>query len=126
MTEQVRVRGLDDVQRTLGDLADDLADLSSTSAVAGDVLAGAAQGYAPRRTGRLRASIERKATRDGVTVTAGVGITSPYPSIQEYGSKRRGITGSHYMRKAAEQQERAVINEYESTIDRAVKQVKGA
>lgn len=126
MTEHVRVRGLDNLQRTMGNLADDLDDLADTSAAAADILVGSAQGYAPRRTGRLRGSIEAKSTRTGATVTAGVGIVSPYPAVHEYGSRRRHITGSHYMRKAAESKERAVVNEYEKSVDKSVRQVKGA
>lgn len=126
MTQRVTVTGADQVARTMHNLADDLADLSEPGAAAGSVLAAAAQGYAPRRTGRLRASIEASSTRSTATVSAGVGIVSPYPSVQEYGSTRRHITGSHYMRRAAESRERAAVAEYETTVDRAVDKVRGA
>ena len=126
MTQQVKVTGADRVARTMHDLADDLADLSQPGAAAAEQVAAAAQGYAPRRTGRLRASIEAKATRDGATITAGVGIVRPYPAVQEYGSSRRGITATHYMRQAAESRERAAVSEYETAVARATDKIRGA
>lgn len=126
MTQGARVIGADTVGRTMHNVADTVGDLSKPGAAAGKDLTDAAKGYAPRLSGRLRASIEAKATRDTVTITAGVGITRPYPAVQEYGSNRRHITATHYMRRAAESRESAVVSEYEQTVNRAVDKVRGA
>jgi phage gpG-like protein len=123
---RVTVRGADEVARTMHACAAELADLTDVDAAAAGVLQRAAQGFAPRRTGTLRASIRTETTGHGATVTAGVGITRPYPSVHEYGSKRRHITASRYMRRAAETQQRPVVNEYEQAVDHAAGRVRGA
>ena len=121
-----RVRGAAELSRTLGELADTLDDLSATSSAAADLIVGAARGYAPVLTGRLRASIRGTADRAGATVTAGEGITSPYPAVQEYGLPRHNIVGRRYMARAAETTERAVVNKYENDLSTAVNNVRGA
>jgi len=124
--DEIRVRGADEVARTLSAFADDIEDLADTGAEAAGLVQRAAQGFAPRRTGALRASITVARAEHGATVTAGVGIRRPYPSIQEYGSNRRGITAKRYMQRAGDQQEKPVADLYETTIDKLGNQVKGA
>lgn len=122
----VRVRGADEVADTLHRLADDLDDMPAVDAEAAGTVQRSAQGFARRRTGAMRASIRVETAEHGATVTAGVGISRPYPAVQEYGSDRRGITANAYMRRAAETQERPVAQLYENAVDKMVKKVKGA
>ena len=122
--ERITVRGADEVARTLQAFAESLAELPDADA--GALVQRSAQGFARRRTGRMRASITVKTTEVGATVTAGVGIVRPYPLVQEYGSARRGITANRYMARAAEAQFQPVVNLYESAIDKAADKVRGA
>lgn len=105
--------------------AGELEDLSSADTAAGGIVQRSAQGFARRRTGAMRASIQVKTTDDGATVTAGVGITRPYPSVQEFGSTRRHITANRYMARAAQTQERPVATVYDNAIQHAADKVKG-
>jgi HK97 gp10 family phage protein len=118
------VHGADNVARTMRALADDVADLpAAVGPDAGSVIVRAAQGYAPRRTGLLRSSIQSVTSATGTVVTAGVGIT--YAGVQEYGSKRRHIPAKLFMRRAYETQQRNIIDKYETAVNQAVDQVKG-
>lgn len=124
--EQVTVRGADTVERTMRDAADQLEDLDAPGRAAGGLIVKSAQGYARRRTGAMRSSIVATVSTAGVQVTAGEGISSPYPAVQERGSQRHGITPNRYMAQAADSQERAVVAEYESAADKAANTVRGA
>lgn len=124
--DRITVRGADEVAKTMHELADALDDLDAVDAQAAGIVQRSAQGFARRRTGRMRASIQTSQTEAGATVTAGVGIVRPYPSVQEYGSTRHGITPNYYMRRAVETQERPVVNLYESAVITAANKVKGA
>lgn len=125
--DRISVRGAAELKSSMAALADDLTDLESPGRAAGAVIVAAAQGFAPRRTGALRASIiVDNVGTTGVVVSAGSGISRPYPAVQEFGSRRRHIVAHRYMRQAADRKERAVVTEYETAIDRAVDKVKGA
>lgn len=122
--DRITVTGADTVARTMHDVADAVAELPDGEAAA--LLQRSAQGFARRRTGRMRASIETRTTEHGATVTAGVGIVRPYPVVQEYGSKRHHITPNYYMRQALNSQEQPIVNLYESAVQRAANKVRGA
>lgn len=123
--EVVRVRGADQVQRTLHQLADKLDHLEPAAAQGAELVATAAQGFARVRTGRMRGSIRADASKFGATVTAGTGIASVYPAVQEYGSAKRRITPNRYMARAAETQENRVVAIVENEVKDAVNNVKG-
>ena len=122
----VRVRGADEVQRTLHRLADDLDDLEPAARRGAELVAAAAQQFARVKTGRMRGSIRVDATRFGATVAAGVGIASVYPAVQEYGSARLRIRPNRYMQQARDTQENRVIALVEHDVSDAVDKVRGA
>lgn len=119
------VHGADTVARTMRVLADDVRQLGeSVGPDAAAVVVRTAQGFAPRRTGRLRSSIQPTTVTAAVTtVTAGVGIT--YAGVQEYGSRRRHIEPKLYMKRTADTQEKTIAGLYETAADNAAAKVKG-
>lgn len=120
----VKVHGAERVQRTMEAAADDLRDLSGAGDSAGSLVARTAQGFAPRRSGRLASTITATADRESATITAGAGIR--YAAVQEYGWPRRHIRASHYMARALDSSQAKVIDTYESAVVKATDQVKGA
>lgn len=124
--DRITVKGADTVAKTLHGLADDIQSMPKADQAAGELVQQSAQSYARRRTGAMRASIRVERAEHGATVTAGVGISSPYPAVQEYGSRRRHITPNYYMKQAAETQETGVVTVYETAVNKAVGKVKGA
>lgn len=122
----IRVRGADTCARTLHALADDVEHLQPAARAGAELVQRAAQGFARVRTGAMRGSIRADSTRFGASVTAGVGIASVYPAVQEFGSARRRITPNRYMQRAQESQEQRVLALVEHEVSDAVDNVKGA
>ena len=122
MTNSVKVRGAAEVARTLRAAADDLRHLDAVNRAAGDLVGRSAQRGAPRRTGRLAASIRVTAGPDRVAV-ATTGVV--YAGVQEGGWARHGITGRHYMRNALQANQDAVLGLYEQAAAAATEQVRG-
>ena len=118
----VKVRGADEVARTLRAAADDLRNLDAVNREAGALVARTAQRGAPRRTGRLAASITVTAGPERVAVATGV----VYAGVQEGGWARRGIRGRHYMRTGLQANQDAVLALYERAAAAAAAQVRGA
>ena len=125
-TGAVRVRGADEVERTLRKLSKDIEQLPDEVAPRGaDLIAQSARSYARVLTGRMRGSIEVNQTPEGAQVVAGEGLGA-YPGVQEYGSKRHGISPNRYMARAAEAGEPRVVELFENEVANAADKVKGA
>lgn len=122
--QRVRVRGADTVARTMRDAAAALDDMSGATRTAAGILARAAQGNAPHRTGRLAASI-RVSTGPGTgAVTAG-GNGVRYAGPIEGGWRRRNIAPRLYLRRALDAQLPAMIGAYSDDVAAATKQIRG-
>lgn len=93
---QVRITGLDDTVRGFRHLTVEVTDLRTAFAVIARSAAIAASAAAPRRTGRLAASIRPRATRFGAFVTA----NTPYAGAVNYGWPRRHIHATRFMQRA--------------------------
>lgn len=122
---RVDVDGADQLADTLAAAADNLADLRRPGDRAGDLLADDARRRAPRRSGRLRASIRAVAEPRGATVTAG-GSGVRYAGVQEYGWRRRGIRPRYFMADAAAANTDRVVDVYGDQVGDILDQVKGA
>lgn len=116
MTELARVRGADRVARTLHAAADDLRTMSDAAREYGDLVAATGRGFAPVRTGRLRASITARA--------AAVTAAAPYAAAVEYGT-RRGTRPHRYMGRAVDATEADRDRIYTRSADRIGDTVKG-
>ena len=121
----VKVKGADEVQRTLHQLADDIEHLQPAARRGAELVQSSARGYARVKSGRMRGSIHIEVTAEGAQVTAGDGL-GIYPAVQEYGSPRRGISPNAYMRRAFEATEPRVVDLVEGEVSRAADRVKGA
>src|SRR4029077_6940008 len=114
----VRVQGADQVQKSLHALADDIEHMQPAARDGAEIVATSARGYARVRSGAMRGSIRIEPTADGAQVTAGEGL-GLYPLVQEYGSRRRGISPNAYMRRAMESSEARVVEKVDQAVQRA-------
>lgn len=90
--QSVRVRGADRLAATLGGFAAAVARNGPAMTAGGRDVATVARGRAPRRTGRMAASVAVESTDDGATVSAGVAYAGPL----NYGvGPRPGVRGPH-------------------------------
>jgi len=123
----ITVHGVDRLTASLDVLADDLAELAPDEA--GRDIGKAAQLRAPKRTGRLAASMTSTADRGVVSVSFGTAYAGP----QNFGvGPRVGLRGPHnipatrFLTGTVADTERAWMNDYEDAANAAINKVKGA
>lgn len=119
----IEARGAAELQRTLRKASDDLGNLSGVNQSAGSMVAAAARGRAPHRSGALAASIRASRVAAGsVTVVAGV----PYAGPIHWGWPARNIAARPFLSDAATSTESAWVALYEAELNRVIDRVEGA
>jgi hypothetical protein len=98
MADAVRVSGIGELQAGLREIMAQLQDLKVVQEIAADA-ANLAASFAPRRTGRLRASIKGSKSKNRAQVRAG-GARVPYVAPINYGWPKRNIAPALFMQKA--------------------------
>src|SRR4051812_26763405 len=114
-----KVEGLTQVVRALKDIgleADDLKDAFSKIAAEG---AHVAAGFAPKRSGRLAASVRGNRAQSKAVITAGRAAV-PYAGAINYGWGKRGIAPSHFMQRTDAVMTPIAIRRLEEEINQAI------
>lgn len=124
MPPLVRVDGLGKLQRALRQLDADTTDLKDANAAAASLVAAAASARAPRRTGRLAASIRGNRATSRATVRGG-GARVPYAGPVHWGWPSRRIEAQPFITDAAQATESMWLPLYERDLSRAVDKVGG-
>lgn len=114
----LRVQGLSQLRRDLKRFAADTADLKAANMAVGGIVAAAAATRAPRRTGRLAASLRPTRTVGRASVRS----TVPY-AVYQHWSKRYGHP---FVTEAAEATEPAWLAAYVAGLEQAVNRFHGA
>jgi hypothetical protein len=117
----VKVQGVDNLSRTLTAAAADLADLGETNTAAGRLLATRAAARAPRRTGRLAASVRATPDRTGVQV----GSSLIYGPPIHWGWPARHVRRQPFLTDTLTDQAPAVLDLYATEVNRVLGNVKG-
>jgi hypothetical protein len=120
----VRVDGLRRLNRDLRKFAGDASDLKAANAAASATVATAASARAPRRSGRLAASVRGTKRVGGARVLAG-GAVVPYAGPVHYGWPARDIDGQPFVIDAAQATEPVWLAAYAADLDRAAGRVAG-
>lgn len=124
MTAQVTVEGLPELRRQLRQLVGDVADLKAAHAAAASTVAAAASSRAPRRSGKLAASVRGNKAASRASVMAG-GARLPYAGPIHYGWPARGIEARPFISEAAQATEAVWLPAYERAVQAAVDKVGG-
>lgn len=93
------VEGLRQVVRDLEKVGVDAADMKEVFVKIGDMVRADAAGLAPKKTGRLSASIKPTKTKNKAAVRAG-SARVPYAGAINYGWRKRGIRADLFMQRA--------------------------
>jgi hypothetical protein len=117
----VQVQGADNLARTLADAADAFADLGDANTAAGRHLAIRAAAAAPRRTGRLAASVRPVPDRTGVTV----GSSLIYAPPIHWGWPARNIAPQPFLADTLTTQQPAVVEVYATEVERVLGIIQG-
>lgn len=123
MAEGATVEGATRLQATCLAAASDLdAGLPHAARSSGSLVAVQARARAPRRTGRLAASITSRTEQSGAVV----GTSLDYATPVHQGVPARGIGARPFLRDAAQAAQPVVVATYAGDVRRVVSQVKGA
>lgn len=120
----VRVEGGRELRRTLRQAGDDLQGLKDAHAEAARIAATASADLAPRRTGRLAATIRSSGTKTAGIVRAGRAAV-PYAGAIHWGWPARNITANPFISQGARDSEGRWIRVYEDAVATALQKVKG-
>lgn len=120
---QIQVKGLRSVQRSLRKLQDKelQKELRAAHKKVSDMAAEAGKAEAPKRTGRLAASIKGKATGRQGAVKAGTGKRVPYAGVIHFGWPGHGIESNEFLYRGVNKKEKQILEAYERELKRIIK-----
>lgn len=121
---RIDVDGARELRRDLRRMGDDLADLKDAHAAAAALVAAEAGRRAPKRTGRLAASVRGNRAISRATVSAGR-ASIPYAGPIHWGWAAHNIDPNPFVSDAATATEPAWLALYTAGIDRATGRVAG-
>lgn len=122
---RLEVKGGANLRRTLKNAGDDLLnDLKQTHKDVASLVTPAARARAPKRSGKLAASVRPGATKSAAIIRAGSGRV-PYAGVQEWGWGRRHIASQPFMSPAARQTESAWKALYTERVNEILSKVRG-
>lgn len=122
---EVRIEGLNTLTRTMKRAGEDLADLKDANARAGAIVASAASAMAPRRSGRLAASVRASRAVGRARVMAGR-ASVPYGPPIHFGWPARHIAANPFVSQAARDTEPIWLAAYLADVEKALDGVRGA
>lgn len=122
----VEVLGLARLRRDLRDLGDDLGDLKQANQRAAAIVAERAAARAPRRTGRLAASLRGTRGPSRASILAGSAARVPYAGPIHWGWEARNIEPQPFIAEAVEHTRPAWWPVYERALQAACDKVQGA
>lgn len=113
------------LRKTLRQAGLSLADLKTANAKAAAIVADAGRASAPRKTGRLAASVRGNRAVGRAVVSAG-NARVPYALPVHWGWPKHGIAAQPWLSEAAVSTESQWLPAYEEDIRQIVSQVQGA
>jgi len=117
----VKVDGLKELVRHLEKTGVQVADLKAAFGGIAKEAQSLAVGFAPRRSGKLAASIRGSTAKNYATVTAG-GSRVPYAAPINYGWQKRNIAGAGFMQKADAAIRPHVLRDLVTAVDRLLRE----
>ena len=127
MTEEagIRVDGARQLRSSMRRAGLDLDQLKSTHAAVAQLVAGRGRTAAPKRSGRLAASVRPSGTKTQAVIRAGYARV-PYANPIHWGWPRRGIAANPWLSRAAQSSEPAWVGIYTREVDRIIDTIEGA
>lgn len=117
----VYIEGLSKTVRGLQQLGVEVDDLKDTMQAIAREGASAASGYAPKRSGRLAASIRPNRAKGKAVIIAGNARRVPYAGPINYGWARHRIKAKQFMQRADKAIEPRALTLLENGIDEAIR-----
>ena len=121
----VKIQGAKQLRASLKRAGVDMEDMKDANAAVGALVAEAAAAQAPRRTGKLAASVRGNRAAGRAQVLAGR-ATIPYAGPIHWGWAAHNIDPNPFMSVAAQDTEPIWVERYTDAISRIIDKVKGA
>jgi hypothetical protein len=120
----VKVDGLPRLRRALREAGESMADLKQANAATAALVASTAAARAPRRSGRLAASVRGNRAAGKASVLAG-GAAVPYAGPIHWGWPARGIAAQPFASEAATSTESSWLPLYAAELQRIADKAGG-
>lgn len=117
--------GAGNLIRTLRAAGASLADLKALNKAVASTVVAAGRGTAPRRSGRLGASVRAGSTQKAAVIRAGKG-TVPYAQPIHWGWGRRHIQAQPWLSHAAQSTEPTWQAQYREGVEQILDSIEGA
>jgi len=122
---KVRIEGLNTLARTMRKAGEDLADMKDANVRAAAIVVARAAAIAPRRSGRLAATLRTSRVAGRARVMGGR-ANVPYGPPIHWGWQARGITADPFISIAAQDTESQWLPQYLDDVQKALDKVEGA
>lgn len=117
----ISIQGVKEVKDSLDKLARDLESNIELNKELSTTLSQKASAMAPRLTGALASSVKGNPSADKAQILAGSAAV-PYAGVQEYGWPARNIKAQPYLNPAVNDNMGYIIEKYNDSIQKAIKQ----
>jgi phage gpG-like protein len=121
MAEAITIQGIKEVTDSLNNLAKDLKSNVELNKELSTTLSQKASALAPRLTGALASSVQGNPSAEKAQILAGSAAV-PYAGVQEYGWPEKNINAQPYLRPAVHNNMGYIIEKYNDSIQKAIKQ----
>jgi phage gpG-like protein len=121
MAEEIRITGVQQVKDTLNKLGDAIKSNEELNKELSTTLAQKASAMAPRLTGALASSVKGNPSAEKAQILAGSNAVV-YAGVQEYGWPEKNINAQPYLRPAVYNNLGYIIEKYNDSIEKRIKQ----
>jgi predicted RNA-binding protein YlqC (UPF0109 family) len=127
--DSIRIPNLKQMQQALVELGVSKKELGEASFRAGNVTAQAIRGIMVpyKRSGKLLSTVKALKTGTKVIVKMGNNTTAKYAGLQNFGSKRKNVTGRYFMqmgiRRTREFVLKIYLDELQKLVDKAERKI---
>jgi len=121
-SDSIRIPNLRQIQNALVELGVSKQELGAASYKAGTITAEAMKGIMRphSRTGKLLSTVKARKMATKVVVVVGNNTTAKYAGLQNFGSKRKGVTGQYFVQMAIRRTRQLVLDNYIETLQKMV------
>lgn len=128
--DSIRIPNLKQIQDALVELGVSTKEMSAASQKAGEITAAAIRGIMTphKRTGKLLSTVKARKMARKVVVSVGNNTTAKYAGLQNFGSKRKHVTGQYFMQMGIRRTRQYVLDTYivelQKLVDKAERKSK--
>lgn len=119
-SDSIRIPNLRQIQNALVELGVSKKELGEASFTAGTITAVKARDLVPKKSGKLATTIKARKMASKVVVVAGNNTTVKYAGLQNFGSKRKGVSGAYFFQMAIRRTRQQVLDTYLDTLQKMV------